>query len=271
MLAVVSGWVPSEFMAGGTYGREGVLFGEDQFDPFAEHAAESEIRRLQLLPDSLIYHPYLAGPKESRTGLQLYWHDGSVWSWSSSVGGQFGLLRYGTLDEFRPVGIQLDVEGAVHFRSADADALDITSTDIRFGFPVTIGWGSQETKLALYFLRADPSVSLVEALTDETDQVFQRRSIVLGHSVRFWENFRIYGEAGYAFQSDMSGEWEFQFGAEYAPVMPTRIWGAPFAAANVYLLETDSFGGNVTLEAGWCSRGKKRATACAAESSIPTA
>ena len=35
-----------------------------------------------------------------------------------------------------------------------------------------------------------------------------------------------------------------------------RIWGAPFAAANVYLLETEGFGGNLTLQAGWGWRGK---------------
>ena len=54
----------------------------------------------------------------------------------------------------------------------------------------------------------------------------------------------------------MNGEWEFQFGAEYAPVLPTRVWGAPFAAGNVYLIEPGDFGGMLTLQAGWAWRGE---------------
>jgi len=232
------------------------LFGDRGFDPYDEHSSESEIRRLQLLPDGLIYHPYLAGPKESRTGIQFFSNDDGTWSWYSTVGGQFGILRYGTYDQFRPVGIQFDIEGSAQFRSSGADVLDFTSTDVRFGFPVSIGWGSQETKLALYFLRAEADGNIFESLPDEPRQVFERQAIVLGHSIHLSEKLRIYGEAGYAFQSDFTGAWEFQFGAEFAPVLPTRIWGGPFAAANVYLLEAEDYGGNLTLEAGWCWRGK---------------
>jgi len=52
------------------------------------------------------------------------------------------------------MGIQFDIEGSAQFRSTGSDLLEFESTDVRFGFPVSIGWGSQETKLALYFLRA---------------------------------------------------------------------------------------------------------------------
>ena len=31
--------------------------------------------------------------------------------------------------------------------------VDFASTDVRFGFPLTVGWGSQETKLELCFFR----------------------------------------------------------------------------------------------------------------------
>jgi hypothetical protein len=230
--------------------------GEDAFDPYTAHSSESEIRRLQLFPDGLIYHPYLAGPKESRTGVQFASDGDGGWSWYATIGGQVGLLRYGTLDNYRPVGIELDIEGSAQFRSLDGNILNTESTDIRFGVPLTVGWGGQETKLELCFLGANPDKELFQSSEDPEQWFFERRSIVLGHSIHFGDNFRIYGEVGYAFQATLSGEWEFQFGAEYVPVMPTHIFGAPFAAANVYVLEVDDYGGNLTLEAGWCWRGK---------------
>jgi hypothetical protein len=237
-------------------GQELSLSGTGDFDPYTGHSVESAIRRLQVLPDSLIYHPYLAGPKESRTGIQFFATEKDGWAWYSTVGGQFGVLRYGTYDDFKPVGIQFDVEGAAQYRSVDAELVDAGSTGVRFGLPVTIGWGTQETKLALYFYRAEPDLNFLIRRSEQSGWIFERRALVLGHSIHFADQLRFYGEVGYAFDSERCGEWEFQFGAEYAPVYPTRILGAPFAAANVYLLEADDFAGSVTLEAGWGWRGK---------------
>ena len=79
---------------------------------------------------------------------------------------------------------------------------------------------------------------------------------MLGHSIHLTDMLRVYGEAIYLLQNDLEGNWEFQFGAEVAPVDPTRLWGSPFAAANVYLLESENFGGNLTLQAGWLWRGR---------------
>ncbi len=223
-LAAVLGRAPGDFAASAAHGREPLLFGNRDFDPYGENSTQSEIRRLQLFPDSLIYHPYLAGPREPRTGIQFFANDDGGWSWFSTVGGQIGLLRYGTYDAFRPQGIQLDIEGAAQFRSADGDALDFASTDVRFGFPLTVGWGSQETKLELCFFRAEATGSYSDNLPYPLDQVFEREAIILGHSIHLSEKLRIYGEAGYVFRSDENGEWEFQFGAELAPVQPTRLW-----------------------------------------------
>jgi len=256
VLAVLSWAAAWEFACTGVFGREPILLEDRIFDPYARHSPESEIRRLQLLPDGLIYHPYLAGPKESRTGIQFFAADDDSRSWYGTLGGQIGLLRYGTYDTFRPVGIQFDIEGSAQFRSSDSDILGFTATDVRFGFPASIGWGSQETKLALYFFRAELDAGPSEGRPDGFEQIFDRQAIVLGHSIHVTEKVRIYGEAGYAFQTDLDGQWEFQFGAEYAPVLPTRIWGAPFAAANVYLLEAEDYRGNLMLQAGWGWRGK---------------
>lgn len=95
-----------------------------------------------------------------------------------------------------------------------------------------------------------------ENLPYPLNQVFQQEALVLGHSIHLTDMLRIYGEAIYLLHSDQSGNWEFQFGTELAPVDPTRLWGSPFAAANVYLLESENYGGNLMLQAGWLWRGK---------------
>lgn len=70
-----------------------------------------------LAPEGLIYRPYLAGPKESRTGIQFYSVDDD-WEFDSSIGGQWGLLRIGSSDPSFPQGLQLDFEASAQFRHA---------------------------------------------------------------------------------------------------------------------------------------------------------
>ena len=44
--------------------------------------------------------------------------------------------------------------------------------------------------------------------------------------------------------------------ANWPPSTPLGYGELPFAAANVYLLEAEDFGGNVMLQAGWLWRDK---------------
>jgi len=64
------------------------------------------------MPQGLIYRSYLAGAKESR--FRSVWnderHDGGIWD--ITLGGNVGLLRYGTTGDVRPEGWQLGIEGA---------------------------------------------------------------------------------------------------------------------------------------------------------------
>lgn len=234
------------------------------FDPYGGPPQQLNGNRLQILPDGLIYAPYLAGPKESRMATEFFYGSDNEWTWAQTLGGQLGLLRYGSVGAFNPTGIQLDIEGSAQIRNDGSDPFDIAATDYRFGVPLTFGWGMAETKLAIYLLHSRSNQSFsdqVENLPDFLDSndvasaLFERSAFVLGQAFQLNERCRVYGEAGYAFRSEKSGNWEFQFGIESAPTLPTRIWGTPFAAANVYLLETRDFGGNLNLQTGWAWRG----------------
>lgn len=121
--------------------------------------------------------------------------------------------------------------------------------------PLSYSRNNHQTKLALYFLRSNPSRQFLDSIsTIGDDGFFERQALVLGHSVYLSDRFRLYGEAGYAFKTEITDKWEFQFGAVYAPVRPTGILGAPFLAANALLREEVDFGGTLTLQGGWAWR-----------------
>ncbi|MCO8123932.1 DUF1207 domain-containing protein [Stieleria sp. TO1_6] len=248
---------PSEYGPSSTIPSTATYTATDPTVKSASHtfsSASSQRWCVDLLPEGLIYRPYLAGPKEPRTGIQFANVDDD-WQFDSSIGGQWGLLRIGNQDPAFPLGWQLDIEGAAQFRHDSFASQDILTTDIRFGLPLTYSRNNHKTKLSVYFLRSDPSREFwdtIGAISD--DEFFERKAIVLGHSIYLSEKFRIYGEGGYAFSSQVSDKWEFQFGAECAPVLQTGILGAPFLAANALLREEVDFGGIFTLQAGWAWR-----------------
>lgn len=208
----------------------------------------------QLFPEGLIYRPYLAGPKESRTSL-LFHDSGNGGRVDASLGGQWGLFRIGSADRYFPKGVQFGVEASAQIRRKNIDSANLLTTDLRCGFPLTFSRNNHQTKLAWYFLRSDPSREILETIGAIGDEgFFERQALVLGHSIDLTERFRVYGEAGYALKTVVSDKWEFQFGAECVPVCPTRIFGAPFLAANALLREEVDFGGTFTLQGGWAWR-----------------
>src|SRR5581483_7968788 len=72
--------------------------------------------RWQILPDGIMYRAYLANPKESRLGTQIFNSTGNGALWDSTLGGRVGLLRFGTNDPAWPQGWQFDVEGSAQVR-----------------------------------------------------------------------------------------------------------------------------------------------------------
>jgi len=208
-----------------------------------------------LMPEGLIYRPYLASAKESRFR--------SVWSndrgegniWDITLGGQVGILRYGGEQNGRPVGWQLGIEGAGLVRLDQDEDRDVMASDFRFGIPVTWGNAFYQVKLGYYHLSSHLGDEFLLKNPGFPRLNFSRDAFVLGISLSPWELWRVYGEAGYAFYSDVSEQWEFQFGIDYAPRGATGPRGKPFAAMNGHLREEVDFGGNVVLQAGWAWRG----------------
>lgn len=205
-----------------------------------------------LLPEPLIYRSYLAGIKESRMGAQWIHrqHDGMLLD--GTLGGRFGLLRFGPRDQ--PLGFQVDVEGAAQVRLDPGEDMDLRSADFRVGVPFSYGWGNQQIKFAYYHISSHLGDEFVMKNPGFTRLNYARDVLVLGYSIYPTQRLRLYGEAGWAFWSDVSGLWEFQFGVEYAPTRPTGIRGEPFFAVNAHLREEVNYGGGLTAQAGWAWR-----------------
>jgi len=208
----------------------------------------------QLMPQGLIYRPYLAGVKESRFG--------GVWSngkgegnlLDASLGGKVGLLRYGSFGDSRPVGWQLGIEGAGQVRLDVDQNADVDAADFRFGVPLTWGDEISQVKFAYYHLSSHVGDEYLLKHPGFPRLNFSRNVLVLGYSFYPSVLWRIYGEIGYAVSSDVSQQWETQFGVDYAPNGATGFRGAPFAAVNAHLRQEVDYGGNFVFQAGWAWR-----------------
>ncbi len=211
----------------------------------------------QTAPEGLIYRSYMAGPKESRLAAQWVHKAGEGWFWDVTLGGQAGLVRYGTTNANQPEGWQLDVEGAA-LGSLDLETAsnDLQAADYRVGVPLTYGRGNHQTKLAYYHISSHLGDELMIAQPGITRINYVRDAVVLGHSYYLLDGFRMYGEIGYAFNVDGGAEpWEFQFGIEYSPIQPTGMVPVLFYAFNGHLREELDFGGNIAVQAGVQWRG----------------
>lgn len=211
----------------------------------------------QLLPDGIIYQAYLANPKESRMGSQLFHRDGDGALWDSTLGGQIGLLRYGTCDGFWPQGWQFGMEGSAQVRLDPEQSLDVRSTDYRVGAPFSYGYGPHRVKFGYYHLCSHLGDEFILANPGFPRLNFVRDALLLGYSYYATDNLRLYAEAAWGFITDVSEPWEFQCGLDWAPARPTGIRGAPFFAVNAHVREELDFSGNFSAQAGWAWRGDR--------------
>jgi hypothetical protein len=218
-------------------------------------ASRSTDWNLYVLPNGLLYKPYLADPKESRMYTAMMYLPGHGWVWDSTLGARLGILRYGTPGSVRPQGWQLDLEGAVFPRLDVEQRDDLISADYRFGVPLTwsegplsvrFGYNHISSHLGDEFLLANPDAERLNYVQD---------GLVLGVSYYVDEDVRIYGDAAWAFSYEVARPWWFQFGMQYSPAGGSRLSPAPFFAVNSNLRQELGFRGAINAQTGWQWRG----------------
>ncbi|MFV1967433.1 MAG: DUF1207 domain-containing protein [Pirellulaceae bacterium] len=221
--------------------------------PYDVSESSESLWELVVLPKGVIYPSYLAGSKESRMAFQLIREADDGPLLDATLGGRFGLLRWGPRNERR--GFQIDLEGSAQLRLDLEEEMDLRGVDFRAGVPFTYGWANHQIKFGYYHLSSHTGDEFLLKNVGFERVNFVRDVLVLGYSYDVTERLRLYGEAGWAFWSDYSEPWEFQMGLDYAPKRATGVRGAPFFALHGHLREEVKFGGNITAQAGWAWRG----------------
>ncbi|QDU30415.1 hypothetical protein ETAA8_55550 [Anatilimnocola aggregata] len=227
-------------------------FDMDQYlDSHPHISAPCEPWSWHLLPDGLIYKSYLAGAKESRLSAHIIHETDHYALWDATLGGRVGIWRYGNSSRINPEGFQVDVEGSAQVRLDIQNNVDVQAVDFRGGMPLTYGIGQHRFKFAYYHLSSHLGDEFLIENPTYPRLNFARDVFVLGHSFYWTEKLRLYSEVGWAFYTDVSEPWEFQFGIDWAPTRPTGWAGEPFFAINGHLREELNFGGNLTVQTGW--------------------
>ena len=224
------------------------------FSPPSHDFGSTAFWHWQFLPRSIIYPAYLAGSKESRFSSHIVNARDDGWLFDASLGTRVGLVRFGNNDPIRPEGWQIDAEGSAQLRLDIPQNVDVRSADFRAGVPLTYGSGRYRFKIGYYHLSSHLGDEFL--LTNPTFPRlnFSRDALLVGHMVYLTDQLRVYGEASWAFQSDVNKPWEFQFGIDYLPAGPTGFAGAPFFALNGHIREELNFGGALTAQIGWAWR-----------------
>ena len=215
---------------------------------------------LEVLPGDLIWHSYWAGAKEPRTSGTIFREsNGNLSLLDVSLGGRASMFRLGHRQaNGRPLGWELQIEGAAQLRLNLDHDFDFDSADFRFGIPLIYAPNEQlQWKFAYYHLSSHIGDEFLVRNPGFTRVNFSRDVLVLGTSYFLRPAWRLYAETGWAFHDgEGSDAWEVQFGIDVARPGPTGLRGTPFFALNGHLREEANYGGNLVVQTGWLWRGE---------------
>ncbi|QDT64818.1 DUF1207 domain-containing protein [Calycomorphotria hydatis] len=215
------------------------------------HGPAPEVWRWHLLPEQVIFKPYIAGIRTPRLGAEIVYDDKSGDTYfDSTLGGTVSILQYGTGGP-RPEGWDLGVSAAAFLRQNGTRDLDVDAVDFRVRVPISyriggtaiqFGYDHISSHAGDEFLVRNPGFVRLNYLRDSL--IFAVRQDI------FWD-LNVYAEIDYAVNRDISKPWLFQFGAEYTPQLCPGWKGAPVIAINTQLREDFDFDGNLSIVAGW--------------------
>ncbi len=222
-----------------------------------ELPAEDNPWHWQWLPNGVLYRAYFASNRESRLAVHLIHEDKQDKNfWDPVLGGRFPLLRYGDESKLYPQGFQVDAEAAALARLTLDEDRDMTSTDYRFGLPLTWRKGHWETKLGYYHISSHMGDEWIVKHYQETGEVYRlnyvRDCIMYGIAYRPDANWRFYVGGDYAFWTSSGAEpWQFELGVEYSPILLPGIHGSPFSAVHFKWNEECDWETYFSFEFGW--------------------
>lgn len=203
----------------------------------------------EFLPPNLLWEVPLANQREPRLGGR-FTNARKESTIDTAIGAEFGFVS------FRPKnkpneGFQLDGLAAVFTRFNERRLL--TAADYRAGLPLTYAKGPWQAKIGYEHTSTHLGDEFIGA-TGRTQVAHVRDEIVVGLARRFWDQFRLYGQAGYSFlTSDVIGEnrGRFDWGLEWSRRFRTDWKGQPFAAFDMDIRSDQDYNPNITVQVGW--------------------
>jgi hypothetical protein len=224
-------------------------------EPLCEGAGDGWFS--QWVPAGIIYHSYMAGPQEPRSGIFILSDLNGDTFGDAALGGRMGFWKYGNADPSHPEGWQLDFFGAALPRLNLKHQEDLESCDYVFGLPLTYGNEVWQTKFGYAHLSShmgdEFAIRNPGALNERVN--YTRDSLVWGNSYYVVPWCRMYEELGWAAHCDgFAHRWTTQFGTELSrPGLTPHA--TPFFAINGRVREDDDWVGDVNIQTGWLRRG----------------
>jgi Protein of unknown function (DUF1207) len=219
-------------------------------------ATPAESYGWQLMPAGLMYHSYLAGPKEPRINALWMKDQNGKLNWETQLGGRVGLIRYGDFHAVNPNGWQVDVEGGAQTRVLTDDNSDLEAVDFRVGFLLTRRQGLWSAKTGYYHLSAHLGDEFMINNPGFVRLNYVRDAWVFGASrditIAGRPDARVYGEYAYAFNHEFGAPSEFQIGTEYSPLVFNGWRGSPFFGVNGHFRQDRDWDAkNLSVAGGW--------------------
>jgi Protein of unknown function (DUF1207) len=209
------------------------------------------------LPATLLWKPPIANLREPQFYGIFHNINGKSYI-DTAIGAEFGLGRIAPAGRSDPTkqllneGLQLDVFGAVFTRFDPKRFL--TAIDYRAGIPLVYKKGPWSTKLSYEHTSTHIGDEYSEAF-----HVLQKPlvldEVVFGLSRYFGDHLRLYGQAGYAFntakETNANNRTRFDWGLSYTNYYDTGPVGRPFAAYDMDIRSYQSYTPNNSFQVGW--------------------
>lgn len=208
------------------------------------------------IPATLLWQPPLAQPGQPRTYLLLssvqeYYAEDTV---ETAIGGTFGLLRYGPCQPPREA-FQVDFFAVVFSRFSETSRL--STTDYRFGLPLTFAWGPWEGKIGYEHTSTHIGDEFTQVSGDYRRELI-RDEFVMAIGYRFLNQFRAYAQFAYGFDIATPGDEDqcdrYNVGLEWYHDVKTPWYGQPFAAVDADIRGDQGYNLNLTGQIGWMWR-----------------
>lgn len=206
-------------------------------------------RRVEFLPEKLLYRPYVADPRRPRFSIKWLSGDEGESHIQTAIGGYFPFL-----DIRRPSApdsaFQVAGFAGSWSRWDTRKSLDQIGTDFRGGLSFSYKRGPWALRLQNFHESDHLGDELIER-TGRKRISYRREDIGLGITYALEEYYRLYAEAGYGYiLGELNKPWRIQMGSEWEGSPLIAFGGRPFAALDFQTWEESKWDPNINLELG---------------------